>query len=90
MPALEHTKPPIQWVPGVLSVGSGRGVKLTTHLQLVPKSRMRGAISPLPQYFFMAWFSVKHRDNFTFTFTHITEGLGIWYFVNTVMNLQFP
>jgi hypothetical protein len=29
---------------------------------------MRGAISPLPQYVFMAWCSVKekHKDNFTF------------------------
>jgi hypothetical protein len=30
---------------------------------------MRGAIPPLPQYVFMAWFLVKHRDNFAFTFT---------------------
>jgi len=30
---------------------------------------MRGAISLLPQYAFMAWCLVKHRDNFTFTFT---------------------
>jgi hypothetical protein len=29
---------------------------------------MRGAIPPLPQYVFMAWCSVKHRDNFTFIF----------------------
>jgi hypothetical protein len=27
---------------------------------------MLGAISPLPQYVFMAWCFVKHRDNFTF------------------------
>jgi hypothetical protein len=27
---------------------------------------MRGATPPLPQYVFMAWCSVKHRDNFTF------------------------
>jgi hypothetical protein len=26
---------------------------------------MSGAILPLPQYAFMAWCSVKHRDNFT-------------------------
>jgi hypothetical protein len=30
------------------NVKSGRGVKLTTHLHLVPRSRMRGAIPPLP------------------------------------------
>jgi hypothetical protein len=29
---------------------------------------MCGAIPPLPQYVFMAWCLVKHRDNFTFTF----------------------
>jgi hypothetical protein len=28
---------------------------------------MSGAIPPLPQYAFMAWCLVKHRDNFTFT-----------------------
>jgi hypothetical protein len=26
---------------------------------------MRGAIPPLPQQVFMAWYLVKHRDNFT-------------------------
>jgi hypothetical protein len=30
---------------------------------------MRGAIPPLPQYVFMAWCLLKHRDNFTFAFT---------------------
>jgi hypothetical protein len=40
-------------------------VKLTTHLHLVPRSRMSGAIPPFPLYIFMAWCLVKHRDNFT-------------------------
>jgi hypothetical protein len=31
----------------------GRNVKLTTHLHLVPRLRMRGAVPPLPQYIFM-------------------------------------
>jgi hypothetical protein len=30
---------------------------------------MRGAIPSLPQYIFIAWCLVKHRDNFTFTCT---------------------
>jgi hypothetical protein len=65
--ALGPTQPPIQWVPGALTLGVKRpGVKLTIHLHLVPRSRMRGAIPPLPQYVFMAWCLVKHRDNFTF------------------------
>jgi hypothetical protein len=45
---------------------SGRSVKLTTHLLLVPRSRMRGTIPPLTQYVYIAWCLVKHRDNFTF------------------------
>jgi hypothetical protein len=31
---------------------------------------MRGGIPPLPQYAFMAWCLVKHRDNFTFTYRY--------------------
>jgi hypothetical protein len=34
---------------------------------------MRGAIPPLPQYVFVVWCLVKHRDNFTFTFTLVTH-----------------
>jgi hypothetical protein len=47
---------------------SGQGVKLTTHLHLVPRSRMRGAIRPLPHTSFMAWHLVKHREKFAFIF----------------------
>jgi len=36
-------------------------VKLTTHVHLVPRLRMRGAIPPLPQYVFMTWRPIKHR-----------------------------
>jgi hypothetical protein len=47
-PALRFTQPPIKWVPGALSRGhSGRGVKLTTHLQLVPRSRKSGSTHQL-------------------------------------------
>jgi hypothetical protein len=39
-PALGPTQPPVQWVPGVLSTGlkRGRGMTLTTHPHLVPRS----------------------------------------------------
>jgi hypothetical protein len=48
-PALGSTQPPVQWVPGALSPGeSTLDVKLTTHLQLVPRSRKCGSIDPLP------------------------------------------
>jgi hypothetical protein len=46
---------------------NGRDVKLTTRPCPVPRIRMRGAIDPLPQYAFMAWYLVNHRDKFTFT-----------------------
>jgi hypothetical protein len=47
--ALGPTQSPIQGVAGLFPWGlSGRGVKLTTHLHLVTRSRMRGAIPPLP------------------------------------------
>jgi hypothetical protein len=49
---LGPTQPPIQWVPGDLSLGV--------------KRPGREAIPPLPQYAFMAWCLVKHRGNFTF------------------------
>jgi hypothetical protein len=42
--ALRPNHPPVRWVTGAFT----RVVKLMTHLHLVPKSRMRGAITPLP------------------------------------------
>jgi hypothetical protein len=41
---------------------SSRDVRLTTHLHLVPRSRMRGAIPPIPRYVFMVWCSVKKKE----------------------------
>jgi hypothetical protein len=34
---------------------------------------MHGAVPPLPQYVFMAWCLVKHRDNFTDCHSQILE-----------------
>jgi hypothetical protein len=36
-----------------------RGVKLTIHLHLVPRSRIRGSVHPLPN-------TSSYKDNFTF------------------------
>jgi len=45
---------------GLFPLGQrGRGVKLTTHLHPVPRSRVHGILPPLPQNDFMAWCSVK-------------------------------
>jgi hypothetical protein len=47
-PVLGPTQPLIQRAPGALSSGkSSRGVKLTTHLQQVPRSRIHGSTNPL-------------------------------------------
>jgi hypothetical protein len=46
---------------------SGSGVKLTTHLHLVSRSKNAWSYTSTPQYAFMAWCLVKHRDNFAFT-----------------------
>jgi hypothetical protein len=45
---------------------------------------MNGAISPLPQYAFMAWFSVKKaHGNFTF-YHHAMKAYGGWKYSSTL------
>jgi hypothetical protein len=54
--------------PGGTAAG---GVKLTTRLHPVPRSENAWSYTSTPQYVFMAWCLVKHRDNFTFTFIRL-------------------
>jgi hypothetical protein len=68
-PPLGCTQPPVQWVPGVLSPGlkRGRGVTLTTHPHIMPRSRMSRSYtsSPPKRLHGMLWdsfiFSNKER-----------------------------
>jgi hypothetical protein len=49
-PALGPTQPPVQWLPGVISpaVKRGRGMTLTTHPHLVPRSWMSRSYTFFP------------------------------------------
>jgi hypothetical protein len=67
--ALGPTQPPIQWVPGALSLGVKRPGREADHSP--PSSaevKNAWSYTSTPKYVFMAWCLVKHRDNFTFTF----------------------
>jgi hypothetical protein len=61
---------------------SGRSVKLTTHLHLVPRSRMHGAIPPLHQHAFM---NNCFRNNYVYL-------LCIWlcHFISPANNKLLP
>jgi hypothetical protein len=67
--ALGPTQTPIQCVTGALSLGVKQpGCEADHSSHLVPRSKNEWSYSSTPQYAFMAWRLVKHRDNFTFTF----------------------
>jgi hypothetical protein len=50
---------------------------LTTHLHIVPRSRMRGAIPPL-QYAFMAWCSVEAQEQLYLYLYLLCTGWRLW------------
>jgi hypothetical protein len=65
--ALGPTQPPIQWVPGTLSLGVKRLGREADHLR--PSSvevKNAWSYTSTPQYAFMVWCLVKQRDTFTF------------------------
>jgi hypothetical protein len=64
--ALESTQLPIQLVPGALSLGvkrPGREVDHSPPFSAEVKNAWN--YNSTPQYVFMTWCFVKHRDNFT-------------------------
>jgi hypothetical protein len=67
---LGPTQHPIQWVPGALSLGVKLLGRKADHSP-PSSSKVKNAWSytSIPQYVFMVWYLVKHRDNVTFTFT---------------------
>jgi hypothetical protein len=64
--ALEPTQPPIQWVPGALSLRVKRpGCEADQSPPCSAEVKNAWSHTSTPQYVFMAWCLVKHRDNFT-------------------------
>jgi hypothetical protein len=56
---------------------------------------MRGTILLLPQYVFMAWCLVKHRDTFTFALSSVVLCSLIWFLFrdtrkSSVCSLDYP
>jgi hypothetical protein len=75
--ALGFTQPPIQWVPGVLSLGVKRPGREADHSH--PSSaevKNAWSYTSTPQYVFLAWCLVKHRDTFTFYLICFVPYLG--------------
>jgi hypothetical protein len=66
--ALGPTQPPIQWVPGVFSLGVKRLGREADHSP-PPSAEVKNAWSytSTSQYVFMVWCLVRHRDTLTFT-----------------------
>jgi hypothetical protein len=72
--ALGPSQPPIQWEPGAPSLGVKRpGVNLATHFHLVPRSRMRGTMPPLPST--PSWRDARLKKS-TGTTIHLQFSLG--------------
>jgi hypothetical protein len=67
--ALGSTQPPIQWVPGALSLEVKRPGREADHSPPSSAEVKNAWILRLPQYVFMAWCLVKHRDEFNFFHT---------------------
>jgi hypothetical protein len=69
-PAVDPTQPPMQWVQGTLSLELKRpGHEADTSPPPSTEVKNAWSYTSMPQYVFMAWYLVKHKDIFTFTFT---------------------
>jgi hypothetical protein len=62
-------------------------VKLNAHLNLVPRLRMSGVITPLPQYAFKAWCLVKKGTGTTLPLA--LPVINLHFILNRFMNKQF-
>jgi hypothetical protein len=72
--ALGPTQPPIQWVPGALSLGVKQlGCEADRSLPSSAEVKNAWSYTSTPLVCLHVMVSVEHRDNFTFTFTLFGE-----------------
>jgi hypothetical protein len=84
---LKPTQPPIQWVPGSLSLTVKRPGREADH-SLPSSAEVKNArnYTSTPLYVFMERCLVKHRDNFTFTLPHSPHSLHICKFLLLILH----
>ena len=94
-PAMELAQPPVQWVPGVLSLAGT--VKVTTQLHLMRRSRTSGATSPpshLPrwrakkQIHFILSKLQWYQHTFVFFYVLLTVHLSIFILVSNQIDAK--
>jgi hypothetical protein len=89
--AVGPTQPPIQLVPGALSLGVMHpGHEADHSLPYSAKVRNAWSYTSTPQYIFTAWCLFKHRDNFTFyLYLYMKWGLSLTQlFKNIILPLK--
>jgi hypothetical protein len=68
-PVLGAIQPPIQWVPGTFTLGVKRlGHEADKSSPSSSEVNNAWSYTSTPQYIFITWRLVRHRDNFTFNF----------------------
>jgi hypothetical protein len=76
--ALGHTQPLIQWVPGSLSLGvEWPGHEADHSPPSGAEVKNIWSYTSMPEYFFMAWCLVKHRDDNTAYLTSLAVCLAL-------------
>jgi hypothetical protein len=78
--ALRHTQPPIQWIPGALSLGAKRPGREADHstLSSAEVKEWMELYLHSPYTPSCRGAQLKHRDNFTFTFTPPQNNFSLW------------
>jgi hypothetical protein len=66
---------------------SGRGMKLTTHLHLVPRLKNEWSYTSTPQYAFMGWCSVKEQGRLHLTSYYLSSVWFFFFFLLSILTL---